>query len=381
MIVINHSNYEGGFNNQRVMWDAFIPGVTNGFFAGPSDMTPLGQGSGQLATLSGTMTQNSIPNTGSNTPLNLPTQNYVSQTAKSNSGTGTAPTPTPTQPSNNNNNSGVGLAVGTIQGNRRWTGVGWEDAGGQGGGQPADPYASLRNDIGSAWDSYLNSLNGTSSYLNDQQNAQRGIADTQYQAGQDTANNQKAQSLKDIANTTRNAFQAGNNYLGSMGAGDSSAANQYTFAINQQAGKQTGDLNNFVSGQMQQLQTQHDTSVNQIAQWFAQQQEALKQQMAQGGLQKSQDINNLSKGILDQAMQWTNQLKTNTQNQYNALVTWAANNSTNIGQLQSNIAAIPQAMGQLQLGAGSQGVGGGNQPLFGGTVTNTTDKTKNIFGQ
>jgi hypothetical protein len=150
--------------------------------------------------------------------------------------------------------------------------------------QQNDPYASIRNDISGAWDNYLNSLNDTTGYLNDQRTAQQGIADSQLQQGINTANDQKAKSLKDIANTTRNAFQAGNNYLGSLGAGDSSAANQYSFAINQQANKQTGDLNNFVSSQIQGLQAQHDQQIQQIASWFAQQQEALKQQIAQGQL-------------------------------------------------------------------------------------------------
>ncbi len=234
------------------------------------------------------------------------------------------------------------------------------------GGQQADPYAGVRNEISGAWDSYLGGLGETSGYLDDQRTAQEGIANSQLQQGQNVANQQKASSLRDIANTTRNAFQAGNNYLGSLGAGDSSAANQYSFAINQQAGKQTGDLNNFVSGQMQNLQSEHDQQINHIASWFADSQSKLKQQIAQGGLQKGQDLASLSKGILDQAIQATNQIKANTQNQYNSLVTWAANNSHNLGQLQQNIAGIPQAMGQMSLGAG--GVGG--RPAYGGAVTN-----------
>jgi hypothetical protein len=247
------------------------------------------------------------------------------------------------------------------------------------GGSPTggeDPYAGLRNDISSSWDSYLNSLQGVGGYLNDSRASQEGIANSQYDQGINMANNQKASSLRDIANTTRNAFQAGNNYLGAMGSGDSSAANQYAFAINQQAGKQTGDLNNFVDQQIQGLKSTHDQQINQIAQWFAQQQEALKQQIAQGGLQKGQDLANLSKGILDQAMQATNAIKSNSQNQYNALLTWAANNSTNIGQLQNNIAAIPQAMGQLQTNGG---YGGANSMTrYGGAPISST-KT-DIFG-
>lgn len=248
--------------------------------------------------------------------------------------------------------------------------IGWQPS-----QQQSDPSAALRNEISSSWDRYLSDLGGTSGYLDEQRAAQEGIAKSQLDQGLNTVNTQKASSLKDIANTTRNAFQAGNNYLGSLGAGDSSAANQYSFAINQQANKQTGDLNNFVNTQIKDLTSQHDQQIQQIASWFAGKQQELKQMMAQGQLSKGQDLANLSKGLLDQAMQATNQIKTNSQNQYNALLEWASSNSQNMGQLQSNIAAIPQAMGQLSLGAG----GVGSTPTYGGGgATNT--KT-DIFGR
>lgn len=235
-----------------------------------------------------------------------------------------------------------------------------------------DSYAQQKADIGSAWDNYIGSLNGMNSDLNTQQTAQTNIADTQWQAGQDTVNTQQAKSLRDISTNVKNAFQAGNNYLGARGAGDSSAASQYSYAVQQDAQKQIGQLNEFVSTQMSQLQSTHDTQINSIAQWFSQQQQAIKQAIASGELSKSQDINNLSKQILDQALQATNQIKTDTNNRYNALVQWAANNSTNLSQLQGNIAGIPKAMGtptvdstgnisQLPIGAGN----------YSGSTTNT----------
>lgn len=260
--------------------------------------------------------------------------------------------------------------------------------GGGGGGQqqqqqaPAqrtpymDWYDQAFNSINSAWDAYNNSLGQISGYLGDQRTSQENIANSQFTQGQDVINRQKATSLRDIANTTKSAFQAGNNYLGSLGAGDSSGANQYSFAINQQAGKQTGDLNNFVSGQISNLQAQHDQQIQQIAGWFANAQQELKQQMAQGQLGKGQDLASLSRGMLDQAISATNQIKANTQNQYNALVQWAASNSTNMGQLQQNIAQIPQAMGQLSMVGGAPA---SNRLAYGGSVPNQNDKT-DIFG-
>lgn len=229
---------------------------------------------------------------------------------------------------------------------------------------PSDPYAEIKAGISSAWDNYINSLGDTQNTLSSSRDAQNNIAETQYNSGVDAVNSQKASSLRDIADTTRNAFQAGNNYLGSMGAGDSSAANQYSFAINQQTNKQIGKLNEFVNTQLTNLKSTHDQQVNQIAQWFSEQQNALKQMIAQGQLSKGQDLNNLSRSILDQAISATNQLKANTQNQYNALVEWATNNSQNISQLRSNIAAIPSAMGGITTATG------GNAPVYGGATTN-----------
>ncbi len=153
-----------------------------------------------------------------------------------------------------------------------------------------------------------------------------------------------------------------------MGAGDSSASNQYSFAINQQAGKQTGDLNNYVSGQVQQLGYQKDQQIQGIAQWFAQAQQQLKQQISQGQLSKSQDLAGLSRGILDQAIAATNQVKQNAQNQHNALLSWAASNSQNFGQLQQNIAGVNSMYrpGQLALGGG-----GNTSPIrYGGANSN-----------
>lgn len=219
-----------------------------------------------------------------------------------------------------------------------------------GGGQPqVDPYAQIKAEIGSAWDNYLNSLGGLESGLLGQRTAQEGIAKTQYDSGINQINDQKASSLRDISSNITNAFKAGNNYLGSRGAGDSSAANQYQFALSKEASKQTGQLNEFVNSQTNTLKANYDTQINQIAQWFNDAQNQVKQMVAQGQLQKSQDINNLSRSILDQAMQARAQLQQNAQNRYNALLEWAAGNSTNISQLQQNIAAIPQAIGAPQI--------------------------------
>lgn len=53
--------------------------------------------------------------------------------------------------------------------------------------------------------------------------------------------NQK-KTLQDLSDNTRNLFQAGNNYLGARGAGNSSATGMYGAALTQQANKQRSDI-------------------------------------------------------------------------------------------------------------------------------------------
>lgn len=216
-----------------------------------------------------------------------------------------------------------------------------------------DPIAEernrLRNEISSGWDNYLNNLNGMYSGLNDQRTAQENIYNTQYDQGVLQANTQKAKSLRDISDNIRSAFQAGNNYLGAMGASDSSAANQYSYALNKQSTKQISGVNEYTNGLIQNFAMERDRGINQVAQWFASAQNQIKQMQAQGQLNKSQDLANLSKDLLNQAISMVNQQNQTYQNRYDALLSWAASNSTNVNQLTSNIAGIPQAFATPQV--------------------------------
>jgi hypothetical protein len=235
----------------------------------------------------------------------------------------------------------------------------------------------VRGEIGSAWDGYLNSLGEQSQYLDQQAASQQGTVNTQYNTGVQTINDQRTKSLRDIGTTTRNAFQAGNNYLGALGAGDSSANNMFKYAIGREALKSTGDLNNHVNSQLNALNAQKESQLQGISLWFSQQQQSLKQAKAQGLLQKGQDLASLSKDLLNQALQAAQQVKTNTINQSNALLQWAANNSTNIGQLQNNIASLSSGYNPGQIQTGGYQVNQGGSIGYGGTTSG--DKT-DIFG-
>lgn len=235
-----------------------------------------------------------------------------------------------------------------------------------------------RQEISSAWDTYLGQLQQTEPYIGEQRKAQEDIVNSQRGQAENVIQGQRATSLRDIANTTKNAFQAGNNYLGSLSAGDSSAANQYAFAVNQQSLKQTGDLNNFVNTQLQQVRSEADQKISGIANWFAQAQQTLKQQIAEGHLKKGQDLASLSRGLLDQAMQMTNQVQTNAMNQSNAIQQWAMQNSQNLGQLQQNIAQIPGAMGGINMVGGGVGA---RRPYYPGANAPTSEDKTDIWGR
>src|SRR3990167_4746792 len=244
--------------------------------------------------------------------------------------------------------------------------------GGDGGGFNVPDYVDqLRNEISSAWDAYTSSLGNTANqFLPQQRTAQEGIAQEQLSLGQKTIGTQKAASLRDIGSNIRNAFQAGNIYLGNRGAGDSSATNQYSFAIQQEAAKQGSQLNEFVDTQLNTLQSQYNTQMGLIANWFSEKQMEVQNMIANGQLNKAQDINSLSMSILNNALQAKAQIEANAQTRYNALLEWAGNNATNLQQLGANIRGIPQAMSNIQVDAS----GNIAQQPWG-----TTTKKKNPF--
>lgn len=273
-------------------------------------------------------------------------------TATRNPNTTTAPNNSSYRPAtgagNQTTTSGLGTAASPLFSAPAATGNS-----GNSGGSPYDPYYQ---DISNKWDAYLNDLGGIGgTFLPQQRQAQEDIAGIQFQKGQETLDTSRASSLKDIANNTRTAFQAGNNYLGSMGAGDSSAASMYQYALTKESNKQVAELNKFVDTQRSTLESTYNTQMAQIQSWFSNAQMAVQQQLAQGRLAKGDQISSISKSILDRALQAAQDIKTNTTNQYNALLTWAANNSTNLGQLSQNIAGVSQKFPSLVNSQLSQG--------------------------
>ena len=184
-----------------------------------------------------------------------------------------------------------------------------------------------RSAIESAYSDYFNQLDTMlNEGLSAQQAAQRGIAESQYAQGvaglgsqreeglgllgrqRETAAENQARNLRDIAANLKNSFMAGNVYLGAMGAGDSSAANQYSYALTKLGTRQRGDimkqtadiqreiddreakLQNIYTEEVNRLASERDQKIMGVAQWFAEAQNQIRQAQAQGRLQKGHSL-------------------------------------------------------------------------------------------
>jgi phage shock protein A len=230
-----------------------------------------------------------------------------------------------------------------------------------------------RNEIGAAWDGYISSLDQQGQFIDQQTGAQRGIADNTYNQNVSEIESGRTRSLRDLQSTARNALAAGNNYLGALGAGDSSASGMYKYAIDRDQLKQVGDLDNFVMGQKSKLKTEYDNQILGIQNWFAQQQQALQQAKSQGLLQKGLDIASLSKDLLNNALQAVATAKADAVNRSNLLLEWAVNNSANQAGVQSTLNNIASG---LNTDISTTGISNGGIQ-FGGNVAPSNNEDPN----
>lgn len=296
----------------------------------------------------------------------------------------------------------------------------WQQKLGQ-GGSGADPYAGIRNEIGSGYDNYINSLNQMMNQgLPGQRSNMEQIVGNQYQMGVGDLNTQRDmglsdlgaertsatqnqnKNLKDIADNIRNMFMSGNVFLGSRGAGDSSAANQYSFALQKVGNKARGDvmaqtaniqaeigrretmLKQTVGNEINKLAQERDNKILEVGNWFNEQQNMLRDRIGQAGLSKSTDLANLNKSLLDQAMARLQQAEADVNNRRGMLEEWAVNQSKSIGELKNNLAAVAQFNPQLpraQQFSGTPTISGGNiRTPINWSTSNREEEKNSIFG-
>jgi hypothetical protein len=288
-----------------------------------------------------------------------------------------------------------------------------QSSGGSGGTDNVDANINAGYD---AYDSMLNDIMNNS--LPAQQATQMGVAQNNYNMGvgdlgttQDQSlaqvNSQgqalqtnQAKNLNDLSSNLRNMFMAGNNYLGTRGAGDSSAANQYAYAISQIGNKSRADQMSQTAqlqGQLDQqangikavyanglkdLQGQYSNATAAVAQWYANAQDTLKTAVANGELSRGTALAQHSENVLTQAQNMLANVQQQAQTQYQSLVTWAENNSTNVNQLKSNLQNAVQQVGlQSPSNIAMSPTFSGNDLTVGanyvGANANTSNNTKN----
>ena len=282
---------------------------------------------------------------------------------------------------------------------------------------------AITQEINSMYDQYTNSIASQGSMLDTQKTAQEQMAGNAYsqginqqdlalQQGKDLLQGQRGdlvtnqnKNLRSLSDNLRNMYMAGNIYLGARGAGDSSAANQYSYALNKLGTQARGDqmsqtadlmskvnaqevnLKNTYDSNLKELQLNKDNQIQQISQWWSQQQQALQQAVASGQLAKGQALTQQSQLILQQAQQALQQVQTNAQNQYNSLLSWAETNSTTIADLKSKLGEAAQFAMTLpgasqvngQISTDAQGNATMN-PYIGGAGSTTTTKKYDQFG-
>lgn len=302
---------------------------------------------------------------GTNAPLNWP------------SGTGSTPS--------SNQSSGVSALPKTSQTTFNANSTPTAPQGGQG----YDQYIQTLNDS-------LNGLSGQKDNLINQANSAYDLGNTQLTQQRDqqiqSTQDQQNKSLKDLGSNIQNLFQSGNTYLGARGAGDSSAANQYSYAIakmgtreraniQQQATQRLNQVSDTYNQGLKQLEFDKNTQLANIGQWFTDAQNQIKGTIGQAGLAKGQDIQRLSENIYNQAIQAMQAVQAEQANKRAVLESWAANNAKDVQGLLANlqsIQSIPTFTG-LQ-GANPQVNSSGSYgtaPIGFGATDNTQ---KDIFG-
>jgi hypothetical protein len=299
-------------------------------------------------------------------------------------------------------------------------------SGGSGGGQPAQQQGpsvpsredQVRGDINGAYNGYFQQLDSMFSGLNDQAGAQNQIVENTTNQGksdltaandqnQNIINNQRTKTesnrtknLQDVSDNIGNMFQAGNVFLGAKGAADSSASNQYAYALTKLGTKQRGDINmntdnilndintretnlrTVYTQELSKLETTRQNQLLQVGQWLADAQNQIKQARANGELSKGKDLASLSTQLLNYAMQSASQIQAYNLSQRQQLDSWAQNTSTQINNDKQQMGTIgnvaynlPQAQ---QINGAPQVDSGGNfsvAPV--GLGTSTTEKDKN----
>lgn len=237
---------------------------------------------------------------------------------------------------------------------------------------------SIRNNINSGYDQFTNTINNQIGGLGgEQQNyydqiqgsygSQKSGLDTsrantnaELDSASQKVSDRKASSIRDLESNIRNQLYAGQVMLGSRGAGDSSAVNQYNYALTQQGNKNRSQLLKEANASQadidlrrNQVTNTYNDNINQLDNWVGQQKlqvaqyisdkrAQLQQMLANGQIERGQALAALDQQIMQNAYSRLQQVEAQQANFKNSLMQWALNNSSNIQQAQNAIAQYGQ---------------------------------------
>ena len=193
-----------------------------------------------------------------------------------------------------------------------------------------DEYAGLIPTQQTAREQSVNNLyNSQQNEINTAMGGSLGALDG---ARNNVATNQ-AKSVRDLQENMRNMLQAGNIQLGIGGAGDSSAANMYAYALSKQAGRNSADISNQASSQYGQIDAQAQQirataddnlaklntwkadNLNSVLTWAQDQVSQIRQQRISATGQKAAALAAAEAGIIQNAL-------TSLQNMDSQIATW-----------------------------------------------------------
>lgn len=158
----------------------------------------------------------------------------------------------------------------------------------------------------------------------------------------------QAKSVRQLNQNMQKMLQAGNVYLGTAGAGDSSAAKMYAFALSKAAGQGAAEISDNASSQyndlnvqqsnvqttfdtnMSQLKQWKDSELNKVSEWANTQLLNIQNAKASATGQKAQALASMEQGVIQQALSYLQSLDSQATNWASQMQTWAINRMASI---------------------------------------------------
>ena len=162
--------------------------------------------------------------------------------------------------------------------------------------------------------------------------ASRARGESQLAQSREEAKQEQAKSLRQLGENLRGAFKAGNLFLGTRGASDSSAADQLSFALQKANLRRSTDIGNQaqqifsdINQRQEQINFEADNALRDlgnwraqqlvsIQDWYAQQKSAIQSAMSQARGQEAAALANLDTQLASQARSALQNLDAQTAN-------------------------------------------------------------------